>query len=141
MAVVPGKTRLRHLGRPVHPLGLKPGGRIREVLLSIEPVKIVAARFHAGNHGGEVTPSPYLQGQELLSGGDEMHLHPLRQWRPHQETAVSISQISSPQADVCHHQSPVWPRDFASRSEFNDQAAGAPAGGYLTLQDGRAKNG
>ena len=62
-------------------LGLKPGGRIREVLLSIEPVKIVAARFHAGNHGGEVTPFPSLKGHNIFSGGDEMHLYPLRQWR------------------------------------------------------------
>ena len=119
MAVVPGKTRLRHLGRPVHPLGLKPGGRIREVLLSIEPVKIVAARFHAGNHGGEVTPFPSLQGQKLLSGGDETHLHLLRQWRPHQEPAASISQVSSPQADVMSAQLSLFAADL--RSEIRVQ--------------------
>ena len=53
MAVVAGKTRLRHPGRPVDPLWLKPGGWIREVLLSFKPVHLVAAQFHAGNHRGK----------------------------------------------------------------------------------------
>ena len=97
MAVVPGKTPLRHLGRPVHPVGLKPGGRVREVLLSMQPVKIPAARRNTGNHGGEVTPCPSLQGHKLLSGGDETHLHLLRQWRPHQETAATIPQVNGSQ--------------------------------------------
>ena len=103
MAVVPGEIRLNHLGRAVHPLGLKPGGRVREILLPVKPVKIAATRLHPGDHGGKITPFPSLQGHQLFPGGNQTHLHLRRQRRPHQEPAASLSQVCSSQADGCLH--------------------------------------
>ena len=96
-AIRPIEPGTHHLRRPVHPLGLKPGGRVGTFQACVEPIQVKRTRIDIFQDTVMVAVRRGRQEAQSLPRGQEVHMHRFGQRRPDVEPAASVAERNGSQ--------------------------------------------